>query len=40
MHNCLPLNEKTSWKKLKDARKDDIRSLFKWMDNKIITAEQ
>jgi hypothetical protein len=27
-------------KSFKDAHKDDIRSLFKWMDDKIITAGQ
>jgi hypothetical protein len=27
-------------KSFKDAHKDDTRSLFKWMDDKIITAEQ
>lgn len=27
-------------KSFKDADKDDIRSLFKWMDDKIIIAEQ
>jgi hypothetical protein len=27
-------------KSFKDAHKDDIRSLFKWMDDKIRTAEQ